>query len=121
MKRKLIPALTITFFLFGASAALAHARLEKAEPAAGSMPTAPVAHIDLYFSEALEPHFSKAALVDEAGKPIAADASFDPKDAKHLVLVPKQALTDGTYRVEWHAVSVDTHKTQGDFQFMVMP
>ena len=26
---------------------------------------------------------------------------------------------DGTYIVTWHAVSVDTHKTQGSYRFVV--
>lgn len=121
MKNGLIPAIAAVMLLFSGSAALAHAHLEKAEPAAGSMPTAPVAHVDLYFSEALESHFSKAMLLDEKGSPVAAEASVDAKDAKHIVIVPKTPLTDGTFKVEWHVVSTDTHKTQGDFQFMVMP
>jgi len=28
-------------------------------------------------------------------------------------------LPAGTYRVKWHVVSVDTHRTQGDFKFTV--
>jgi methionine-rich copper-binding protein CopC len=104
-----------------ASPAFAHAQLEKADPAAGSMPAAPVAHIDLHYSEALEPHFSRAVLTDENGKPVDASSAVDPKDDKHLVLTPKTPLEDGTYKVEWHVVSVDTHKTQGSFEFMVMP
>jgi methionine-rich copper-binding protein CopC len=119
MKRILV--LTFLAATALANPAFAHAQLEKADPAAGSMPAAPVAHIDLYYSEALEPHFSKAVLTDENGKPVEASSALDPKDEKHLVLTPKTPLQDGTYKVEWHAVSVDTHKTQGSFEFMVMP
>lgn len=121
MNRSLNGLFALACATLAATPALAHAHLEKAEPAAGSMPTAPVAHVDLYFSEALEPHFSKAMLLDEKGSPVAAEASVDAKDAKHIVIVPKTPLTDGTFKVEWHVVSTDTHKTQGDFQFMVMP
>ncbi|MDR3499550.1 MAG: copper homeostasis periplasmic binding protein CopC [Parvibaculum sp.] len=119
MKKYLI--LTLLAGLTAASPAFAHAQLQKADPAAGSMPSAPVAHVDLYYSEELEPHFSKAVLADENGKPVEAVSEVDPKDAKHLVLTPRTPLESGTFRVEWHAVSVDTHKTQGSFQFMVMP
>lgn len=104
-----------------ANPAFAHAQLEKADPPAGSMPTAPVAHIDLYYTEELEPAFSKATLVDETGKPVEASSVVDAKDAKHLALTPKTPLQDGTFKVEWRVVSVDTHKTQGSFDFMVMP
>jgi methionine-rich copper-binding protein CopC len=28
-------------------------------------------------------------------------------------------LSPGTYRVHWHVLSVDTHKTEGSFSFRV--
>ena len=34
----------------------------------------------------------------------------------HIGLKP---LNAGTYKVHWHAVSVDTHTTEGDFTFTV--
>jgi methionine-rich copper-binding protein CopC len=33
--------------------------------------------------------------------------------------VPVKKLAAGTYTVIWHVTSVDTHKTQGKFQFTV--
>jgi copper resistance protein C len=30
-----------------------------------------------------------------------------------------KSLSQGTYRVRWHALSVDTHTTQGSFTFHV--
>jgi methionine-rich copper-binding protein CopC len=33
------------------------------------------------------------------------------------VQLPK--LVPGTYTVSWHVTSVDTHKTEGNFQFTV--
>jgi copper resistance protein C len=30
-----------------------------------------------------------------------------------------KALPPGTYKVNWHALSVDTHKTDGTFSFQV--
>jgi copper resistance protein C len=30
-----------------------------------------------------------------------------------------KSLSPGTYRVRWHALSVDTHKTEGSFTFRV--
>ena len=101
--------------------AMAHAHLEKAIPAAGAMLMAPVDHVDLYYSEALEPAFSHASLSDAGGSPVKASSALDPADSRHLVLTPATPLKNGTFKVEWQAVSVDTHKTQGDFQFKVMP
>jgi methionine-rich copper-binding protein CopC len=30
-------------------------------------------------------------------------------------------LKPGRYRVTWHAVSVDTHRTEGKYNFLVVP
>jgi hypothetical protein len=50
------------------------------------------------------------------GKP-----SVDPADNSVLVAPVPQALKPGVYTVTWHVVSVDTHKTQGSFNFTVAP
>jgi hypothetical protein len=39
-----------------------------------------------------------------------------------VLIVPiSKALAAGAYTVHWHAVSVDTHHTQGTFEFTVKP
>jgi methionine-rich copper-binding protein CopC len=38
-----------------------------------------------------------------------------------LVTPVSAPLKPGVYTVHWHAVSVDTHRTQGSFQFTVRP
>lgn len=43
-----------------------------------------------------------------------------PSDNK-LFSVGLSTLPPGTYTVIWHATSVDTHKTEGKFHFMVKP
>ena len=48
-------------------------------------------------------------------------ASVDPSNPAILVVPVKTALQSGTYKVTWHAVSVDTHSTQGNFSFTVKP
>jgi len=40
-------------------------------------------------------------------------------DKKTLIVTPEAPLTTGQYKVEWHAVSVDTHKSEGAYQFKV--
>jgi methionine-rich copper-binding protein CopC len=49
-------------------------------------------------------------------RPVAASG-----DHKTLISKVPETLSAGTYRVTWHAVSVDTHKTQGSFTFTVAP
>jgi methionine-rich copper-binding protein CopC len=40
-------------------------------------------------------------------------------DKKTLIVTPAAPLTAGAYKVEWHAVSVDTHKSEGAYAFKV--
>ena len=36
-----------------------------------------------------------------------------------LLLTPRQRLAPGNYRLNWHAVSVDTHRVQGTLSFKI--
>jgi methionine-rich copper-binding protein CopC len=47
---------------------------------------------------------------------IKVSASSDPNT---MVITPVQPLTAGTYRVEWRAVSADTHAVTGTVPFKV--
>jgi methionine-rich copper-binding protein CopC len=105
-----------------ATAALAHAQLQKAIPAVGGTVTASPTEIRLKFSEGLEPRFSGIALTNQAGQAVAiGKPAVDPADASTFVAPISQPLKPGTYTVTWHAVSVDTHKTQGSFNFTLAP
>ncbi|MGV8996495.1 MAG: copper homeostasis periplasmic binding protein CopC [Parvibaculaceae bacterium] len=113
--------MVLGWLALASSPALAHARLEKSDPAAGAKRAASVAEINLHYSEALEPAFSNATLSDATDHLVDATSSVDAKDASHMVLTPKQPLGPGTYQLQWRVVSVDTHKTQGSFKFEVVP
>ena len=117
------PTFLATVFLlsFGALAprASAHAFPDHAQPAVGStVSPAPVA-VKIWFTGKLEPAFSKLAVRDASGAAVdKGDAAVDPQDAT-LMQVSLKPLPPGTYKVHWHAVSVDTHATDGDFSFTV--
>jgi copper resistance protein C len=104
-----------------ASAALAHAFLKEAvPPVGGAVPTSPT-EIRLTFSEGIEPRFSGIELATLDGRVIATKPAIrNLADNKQLVLaVPP--LAPGRYRVTWHVVSVDTHRTEGAYSFVVAP
>lgn len=116
-----VAAFAVGLLLAVSSQAFAHAKLQTAAPPAGST-VATADKVQLSFSEALEPHFSTITLTTKDGKPVAAPkAAPDPADAKTLVLTPAAPLPPGSYHVAWAVVSVDTHKTQGAFDFTVKP
>lgn len=113
--------LAVMLLLAGASVALAHAHLERADPRVGSSVAASPAQVRLWFSERIEPAFSSVQVLDESGRRVdAGDAQVAPSDRK-LLLVSVPPLPAGTYRVRWRVVSVDTHVQEGDFTFRVAP
>lgn len=104
------------------SAALAHPELLSAEPAAGAAATASPKQIRITFTEAVIPQFSGAEVKDQAGKAIATgNATVDPANRKQLVVPVNEPLPPGDYKVEWHAVSDDTHRVKGSYSFSVAP
>jgi copper resistance protein C len=97
----------------------AHAFLDHAEPKVGSTVTNSPAAIKIWFTQNLETAFSTLEVWNAHGGEVdKKDAHLDEND-KSLFLVSLPSLPAGTYTVIWHAVSVDTHKTQGRFEFTV--
>ncbi len=104
-----------------AATAWAHAHLQRALPVAGSTVSAPPGEVRLWFSQELEPALSGVEVTDSAGKRVDnKDAHLVADDAKQLQ-ASLILLTPGRYRVHWHVVSVDTHRTEGDYTFTVKP
>ena len=105
--------------LFAVSQAYAHARLISSTPAANGT-VAPPSEIRLEFSEGVEPRFSGVTLSAAPGG--AAELGVASVEAGYpdVLIVPiAKPITPGVYTVHWHAVSADTHRTQGTFKFTV--
>jgi copper resistance protein C len=99
--------------------AWAHAFLDHAEPKVGGTVTNSPSVIKIWFTQELEPAFSNIEVRDARGSEVdKRDAHLDEKD-KTLLIVSMAQLPDGTYTVNWHVTSVDTHRTQGHFEFTV--
>jgi methionine-rich copper-binding protein CopC len=103
----------LPFFAVDASA---HAFLDHAEPRVGStVPTAP-RELLLSFTQDLEPAFSSAEVRDANGNRVDQGKAKISGSVMHLGL---KALSPGSYKVQWRALSVDTHTTEGSFSFRV--
>lgn len=113
-----IPA-SLAFALI-ATQAFAHAQLEKATPPVGGT-VSPPSEIRLEFSEGVEPKFTKVSLTGPGGAVPLGAARTEGGAQAVLVLPITKALAAGVYTVHWQAVSVDTHHTQGTFEFTVKP
>ncbi len=100
-------------------AAQAHAFLDHALPAVGATVAQAPAEVTLWFTQGLEPAFAGCAVTNAAGQRVdTGQVTVDPKDPQELH-VPLKAVPSGEYKVSWHVVSVDTHRTVGDFSFTV--
>ena len=101
------------------SPALAHALLKDANPPVGSALAMSPAAVAITFTEGVEPDFSSIEVQNAQGARVdKADPHLVGGDEKELAVnVPK--LPPGEYTVTWHATSVDTHKTEGRFNFGV--
>jgi methionine-rich copper-binding protein CopC len=112
---------SLLFCLLVPCFAWAHAMLEEAVPPVGSTVAAAPSELQLNFSESIEPRFTRVAVSGPGGAKVAVGAlHVDPADDKRL-LVPVAKLVPGIYTIVWHAVSVDTHRTQGTYHFTVAP
>jgi copper transport protein len=102
-----------------ASAADAHALLERSYPAAGSSLPRPPHAMLLYFTEPPEPSLSTVSLLDSSGQvvPGVGKPTVVPGNARELrAALPR--LTGGVYTVNWRTLSkVDGHVTGGSFAF----
>ncbi|MBV9114877.1 MAG: copper homeostasis periplasmic binding protein CopC [Hyphomicrobiales bacterium] len=122
MRPKFLFAAMLGFALGLSPAAMAHAILVKAVPAVGGTVSASPSDIRITFSEGVEPRFSKIAVAAADGRSVeTGTANVDPTNPATLIVPLKTALQPGSYKVTWHAVSVDTHKTEGSFSFTVKP
>lgn len=124
LRRRLASTLIgLSAFVLSA-AAFAHPKLVSSTPADKAQGAAP-ASIQLIFSEGLMHQLSGADLVMTAmpGMTMApekvASTVAPSADAHTLVVTPAQPLVQGSYRVDWHVVSTDTHAVKGTLSFEV--
>jgi methionine-rich copper-binding protein CopC len=123
--KQLLSSITVLASLTLTNVAFAHAHLDSQLPAADSAVSSPK-ELRLTFSEGVEEKFTKISITSVAAsgknvvEPVPGIAT-DPADKKVLIVTPGAPLAPGEYKVEWHAVSVDTHKSEGSYRFTVSP
>ena len=103
-----------------ATTAFAHAFLDHAIPAVGSTASGSPRELELSFTQDIVPAFSGASVTSaEGGAVPTGKATVSRPNTLHVTL--GRALKPGVYVVNWHVVSVDTHRTSGSFRFTVAP
>jgi methionine-rich copper-binding protein CopC len=105
--------------IVAAPSALAHAFLDHASPAVGSaVATAPPA-VTLWFTQDIEPAFSTVSVTNQAGQRVDLGNARVPPGMPAQLQIGLRPLPPGTYTVRWRVVSVDTHPTEGSFEFEI--
>jgi len=101
---------------FGVTAS-AHAHLQKASPADGSVVATSPSRIVLNFSEAAR---LTAASIQKGDEPRQSLKPL-PAAAARQISVPLPQLTPGGYSVTWRVVSEDGHVMSGTLRFTLAP
>ena len=104
-----------------ASPECAHAFLDNSDPRVGSTVTTAPKTLTMKFTEALEVPFCTVAVTDSKGVSVTRGKPRAVPGHADELLVPLKISGPGLLQVTWHALSVDTHKTEGHFSFTVAP
>jgi methionine-rich copper-binding protein CopC len=107
---------TLLATALGATGAQAHAFLDHASPLVGSAVATAPHELTLSFTQNLEPAFTTVQVTGPNGARV---DQGKPQISGNTMRVAIKAAGPGTYHVRWHALSVDTHTTQGSYTFRV--
>jgi methionine-rich copper-binding protein CopC len=96
-----------------------HAFPDHSEPRVGAEVKAAPLTVRIWFDGRLEPLFSTIHVMDQQGRRVdAGPGGVDPDDPT-LLTTPMPPVPPGVYTVVWDVVSVDGHRTEGQFNFTV--
>ena len=99
----------------------AHAFLDHSDPPVGGKVHSAPAAVRIWFTEAIEPAFSSIQVFDATGKQVDKKDLHSDRSNRSVLQVSLPRLGPGTYKVVWRLVSVDTHRTNGNFTFQIVP
>lgn len=119
MKRQpvLTMVLLIVVLVIGVRSASAHANLSRSDPPANASIDKSPSEIRLWFTERLEPEFSRITLRDSSGSIVDTPSSqVDVVDRTQMFMQPDN-MPDGLYTIVWRVLSTDGHSTEGSFSF----
>ncbi len=114
-------ALVVIAVLVTATPAFAHAELESTSPESGAdLPAGqPPDSVSMTFSEGVQLPENAVQLLNSDGQTVSGVGKAQHGDSDSVVTTALPALDDGTYVVDWHVVSVDSHPIDGAFTFNV--
>ena len=115
--RSAIGAVATVAFVLGGSALIdAHMKVDKSEPAANAVVTAPQPHVQVFFNEAPDVKVSKLEIKGPSEKTRLTQMHVADKS---LMAMVEGDMPDGSYSVTWQSAGPDGHIQKGDFTFTV--
>lgn len=98
--------------------AAAHSFPEEQHPSAGETVATAPSQVVIKFDAPIEKLFAKVEVLDAAGKNDAVGAPTIDPDGR-ILTIKVATLQPGQYRVKWSVVCIDSHHTEGSYQFTV--
>ena len=110
----------LSWLLYTPESAAAHANLVRSEPVANEVLEGPPGRVVVWFTEEIEPAFSKIEVLDSGGSRVDAGDSTVDGNNPTVMSVSLPPIPSGSYTVAWKNVStVDGHQVRGSFVFSV--
>jgi methionine-rich copper-binding protein CopC len=122
--RLAVPALTLSLLALAPVSSFAHAHMKSSEPKKDAVLEALPAEVRLSFSEKLEPAMSTIEVKNEDANEVVSERKLSEKSGGEVLIAELRKPTNagaGRYTVKWKAVSKDSHKMNGQFEFTVRP
>ena len=123
MQKQLVPLVVVVLSVIAAAVRVeAHAFLLREEPRVGDKVNKAPTEVRVWFSETVQAGVSSIKVFDVSGKQVdKKDTHSDRTNRAALCVSLILALTPGAYKVVWHVTSADTHITDGNFHFEIIP
>jgi methionine-rich copper-binding protein CopC len=118
-RRVVLIAATVWALLIAAPRALAHCRLDHADPKVGSALSASPAEARIWFTDDLDMSETRIEVFDAAGSQVDKKDTHGDAKEKCAAAVSLPTLPAGKYKVVWRALCPQGHKTNGEFTFEV--
>lgn len=114
-----LPILTSIMSVLFIECASAHAYPVLETPKSGAILAVAPSVVSITFTEDVNAHFSGIVVTNQSGQRVDdGDILRNANDRKILsVGIKKGDLPAGVYKVIWHALSSDGHRTQGSYEF----
>lgn len=115
-----LSAVAVLFLGMSFQQAFAHAHLKDQLPAEGAAIEQAPESITLNFSEGIEINFTKVKVTGPNNTEVkTGKAALDSANDTKVIIPIEGKLVAGKYDVNWSVVSVDGHKTKGEYSFTV--